>query len=82
MRPAGRGLGEAHGGAEVTQTPDGCTTLDRPAVDVGLGDLFRHVLEGGFGHLAEPPSSLRQRPAAGRDASLRGLTSNSNYRIY
>jgi hypothetical protein len=47
-----------------------------------LGDLFRHVLEGGFGHLAEPPSSLRQRPAAGRDASLRGLTSNSNYRIY
>jgi hypothetical protein len=41
--PVGRGLGQLHGGAEVTQEPDRRVAVDRPAVDLGLRDLLRDV---------------------------------------
>jgi hypothetical protein len=37
-------LGEAHGWPEMAKTADRRVAVDRPAVDVGLRDLFRHVL--------------------------------------
>src|SRR5262249_32661956 len=61
-RPAGRGLRETHGGAEVAPS-DRRVALDRPAVEVGLREFFRYVPEGTFRHLAEadePAPGLRQ----------------------
>src|SRR5690348_13630024 len=43
--PAGWGFGQPDGGAEVAEAADRCVALDRPAVDVGLREFVRHVVQ-------------------------------------
>jgi hypothetical protein len=47
----------------MAQPADRSVAVDRPAVDVGLRQLFRHILERRAGDLAEtdkPGAGLRQ----------------------
>jgi len=61
----------------MAQPTDRGVAVDRPAVDLGLRDVLRDILEGGLGHLAaidQPTPGLRQRdadePAAAFDRCL------------
>jgi hypothetical protein len=81
--PIGRGFGEPHGRPQMAQAADGRIAVDRPAVDVGLRDFVRHVLERRFGHFAavdQPAAGLRQRDAHEPAAAFAGAACQRDHR--
>jgi hypothetical protein len=65
--PAKRGLEKLYGRREMVPPADRHITFDRPAVDVGLRDLFRHVLK----YRASGTSPRSTSPVAGLRNEMR-----------